>query len=364
MRAAGQSFDSAMKHYSTLATELLEAIIPIRAYSFEEDARAAFIVDWLARQGVDSARIGNNIWAKQVFNQDAPTLMLCAHIDTVHAADSYTFDPINPPLDDERIMGLGSNDDGGCVVSMIATYLYFKEKGSCPVNLLLLLSCEEERSGDGGTRSLGEFIKANADMAIIGEPTRMRATIAESGLLVLDGTATGRSAHAARASEGENALYKAIEDIEILKAFRFDRISTTLGEVKLVVTQINAGNAHNVIPDSCTFVVDIRPNECYDNHEIVDMLQKEVSSKLSARNFANRSNATPKDSPLYKTAGKLGMEMITSPTCSDWISMPIPAIKIGPGDSTRSHKADEFIFKSEIAEGIDKYITFIENLAL
>ena len=353
-----------MEHYDSLAIDLLKAIIPIRAYSFEEDARAAYIVDWLAVHGVDSERIGNNIWAKQVFNQDAPTLMLCAHIDTVHAAGSYTFDPINPPLDDDRILGLGSNDDGGSVVSMIATYLYFKEKGSCPVNLLLLLSCEEERSGEGGTRSLGEFIKGNADMAIIGEPTRMRATIAESGLLVLDCVATGKSAHAARASEGENALYKAVDDIEKLRAFHFERISPTLGEVKLVVTQINAGNAHNVIPDSCSFVVDIRPNECYDNHEIVDMLQKEVGSKLTARNFANRSNATPTDSPLYKTAGKMGMEMITSPTCSDWISMTIPAIKIGPGDSTRSHKADEFIYKSEITEGIDKYITFIENIAL
>lgn len=353
-----------MEHYHNLAIELLKALIPIRAYSYEEAARADYIVTWLASHGVDANRIGNNIWAKQIFDQQAPTLMLCPHIDTVHAVDSYTFDPINPPMDDEIVYGLGSNDDGGSLVSMITTFLYFKEHGNCPVNLLLLLSCEEEHSGDSGTRSLGEFIKANADMAIIGEPTRMRATIAESGLLVLDCVATGRSAHAARASEGENALYKAVEDIQKLKAFKFDRVSKTLGEVKLVVTQINAGKAHNVIPDNCTFVVDIRPNECYDNHEIVDMLQREVSSKLSARNFANRSNATPADSPLYKTAQKVGMEMITSPTCSDWISMPIPAIKIGPGDSTRSHKADEFIYKSEIAEGIDKYITFIENIAL
>ena len=353
-----------MEQYHNLAIKLLETIIPIRSYSYAEAERADFIVGWLAGHGVETSRIGNNIWAKQVFDPAAPTLMLCAHIDTVQAVDSYTFDPVHPPLDGERILGLGSNDDGGSLVSMIATFLYFKECGRCPVNLLLLLSCEEERSGDGGTRMLGEFISSNADMAIIGEPTRMRATIAESGLLVLDGVTTGRSAHAARATEGENALYKAIEDIEKLRAFKFDRVSPTLGEVKLVVTQINSGTAHNVIPDNCTFVVDIRPNECYDNHEIVDMLQREIGSKLTARNFANRSNATPKDSPLYKTAEKLGMEMITSPTCSDWISMPVPAIKIGPGDSIRSHKADEYIYKSEIAEGIDKYITFIENIAL
>lgn len=353
-----------MEHYANLAIELLQTLIPIRSYSYEEAERADFIVKWLAGQGVEAHRIGNNIWAKQVFDPKQPTLMLCAHIDTVQAADTYTFDPFNPPKDEERILGLGSNDDGGSVVSMTATYLYFKERGTCPVNLLLLLSCEEERSGDGGTRSLQDFIKTNADMAIIGEPTRMRATIAESGLLVLDCVACGKSAHAARAAEGENALYKAVDDIETLKAFKFDRVSPILGEVKLVVTQINAGKAHNVIPDSCTFVVDIRPNECYENHEIVNMLQKEVSSKLTARNFANRSSATPEASPLYKTAQKLGMEMITSPTCSDWISMPIDAIKIGPGDSTRSHKADEYIFKSEIKEGIDIYINFIENIAL
>ena len=303
-----------MEHYHNLAIELLKALIPIRAYSYEEAARADYIMTWLASHGIDANRIGNNIWAKQIFDPKAPTLMLCPHIDTVHAVDSYTFDPINPPMDDAIVYGLGSNDDGGSLVSMITTFLYFKERCSCPVNLLLLLSCEEEHSGEGGTRSLGDFIKANADMAIIGEPTRMRATIAESGLLVLDCVATGRSAHAARASEGENALYKAVEDIQTLKSFKFERVSKTLGEVKLVVTQINAGKAHNVIPDNCTFVVDIRPNECYDNHEIVDLLQREVSSKLSARNFANRSNATPVDSPLYKTALKVGMEMITSPT--------------------------------------------------
>lgn len=353
-----------MEYYHNLAIELLETIIPIRSYSYEEAERADYIVDWLAGHGVEASRIGNNIWAKQVFDPAAPTLMLCAHIDTVQAVDSYTFDPVNPPMDDDKVLGLGSNDDGGSVVSMIATFLYFKEKGICPVNLLLLLSCEEERSGEGGTRSLRDFIRTNADMAIIGEPTRMRATIAESGLLVLDCVASGKSAHAARATEGENALYKAVDDIERFRAFKFERISPVLGEVKLVVTQINAGKAHNVIPDSCTFVVDIRPNECYENHEIVDMLQKEVSSRLTARNFANRSSATPAGSPLYKTAQKIGMEMITSPTCSDWISMPIDAIKIGPGDSIRSHKADEYIFKSEIADGIDKYITFIENIAL
>ena len=222
----------------------------------------------------------------------------------------------------------------------------------------------EKNSGAGGTRSLGDFISANADFAIVGEPTRMRATIAESGLLVIDGCAHGRSAHAARAGEGINAIYKAMEDIQKLKTFRFDKLSPTLGEVKLSVTQINAGTAHNVIPDSCSFVVDIRPNECYSNAEILEMLQKEVSSNLVARNLTNRSSATPASSPLYKTALKLGMEMITSPTSSDWMRLPIEAIKIGPGDSNRSHKADEYILKSEICEGIETYINYIDKLEL
>lgn len=351
-----------MELYTELAIELLNAMIPIRAYSFEEKARADFIFEWLKGQDVDVQRIGNNLWAKHIFSSDAPTLMLCAHIDTVQAAQSYTFDAINPPDDPERVLGLGSNDDGGSVVSMIATFLYFKERGDCPVNLLLLLSCEEERSGEGGTRSLGDFISSNADFAIVGEPTRMRATIAESGLLVIDGCAKGRSAHAARASEGENAIYKAMDDIARLKAFKFDRVSPSLGEVKLSVTQIEAGSAHNVIPDNCKFVVDIRPNECYSNAEILLLLQKEVSSTLSARNLTNRASATPKESPLYKAARKLGMEMITSPTSSDWMRLPIDAIKIGPGDSNRSHKADEYILKSEIEQGIEIYINFIENL--
>ena len=353
-----------MEFYAELAAELLRALIPIRAYSFEEKARADFLMEWLANEGVDANRIGNNIWAKEVFDSKAPTLMLCAHIDTVQATESYTFDALNPPCDEEKILGLGSNDDGGSVVSMIATFLYFKEMGSCPVNLLLLLSCEEERSGNGGTKSLGDFIKANADFAIVGEPTRMRATIAESGLLVIDGTATGKSAHAARASEGENALYKAIADIEAIRKVKFGKISPALGKVKLSVTQIEAGHAHNVIPDKCTFVVDIRPNECYDNAEILEILQKQVGSTLKARNLTNRASATPKDSPLYKTAEKLGMEMITSPTSSDWMRLPIEAIKIGPGDSNRSHKADEYILRSEISDGIYKYINFIENIQL
>lgn len=348
--------------YIDEAVSLLRQIVAIPSCSFEEEKVADFLCGYLEDAGLEVTRIGNNITSRLVVDASLPTLMLCAHIDTVKAAESYSFDPYNPPEAEDRILGLGSNDDGGSVVSMIATFLYFRDAGTAPVNLYLLLSCEEERSGKGGTTSLGEVISANADFAIVGEPTGMEANVAEKGLLVIDGTATGRSAHAARAEEGDNAIYTAIRDIETLRSFRFEKVSPLLGEVKLSVTGINAGTVHNVIPETCTFMVDIRPNECYTNEEILNMLQASVKSSLKARNLSNRSSATPAGHPLLKTAEALSIPTTTSATTSDWMRLPIPAIKMGPGDSHRSHKADEYILKSEISEGIEKYITFISNI--
>ena len=351
-----------IENYISEATALLRQMVAIPSYSFEEEKVADMLCGWLEKKGLETERIGNNISSKLVFDRTLPTLMLCAHIDTVRAAEAYTFDPFNPPEVPDRILGLGSNDDGGSVVSLIAAFLWFRDAGTAPVNLYLLLSCEEERSGKGGTSSLGKTISANADFAIVGEPTGMEANIAEKGLLVIDGTATGRSAHAARAEEGDNAIYTAIKDVETLRNFKFEKVSPMLGEVKLSVTGINAGTVHNVIPELCTFMVDIRPNECYTNEEIMELLQREVKSTLKARNLSNRSSATPAGHPLLETARTLGIPTTTSATTSDWMRLPIPAIKMGPGDSHRSHKADEYILKSEIAEGIAKYITFINNL--
>ncbi|MCF0172568.1 MAG: M20/M25/M40 family metallo-hydrolase [Bacteroidales bacterium] len=349
--------------YVTEACVLLEQLVRIPSLSFEENECADYIQRYLEDRGVTVRRIGNNLTSREVFRADAPTLMLCAHIDTVPAAAAYTFDPLNPPEDEERILGLGSNDDGGSVVSAIATFLYFKEKKECPVNLLLALTCEEERSGHGGMHTLAAEVEKIADFAIVGEPTCMQAMVAERGLLVLDATAKGRSAHAARAEEGDNALYKAIKDIEILKDFKFDRISPILGEVRLNVTQISSGTAHNVIPETCSYVVDIRPTECYSNTEIVEMLQSAVKgSELKPRNLTNRSSATPAGHLLISNARALGIECCTSPTTSDWMRLTIPAIKMGPGDSRRSHKADEYILRSEVAAGIRGYVKFIENL--
>ncbi|MBR4809171.1 MAG: M20/M25/M40 family metallo-hydrolase, partial [Bacteroidales bacterium] len=276
-------------------------------------------------------------------------------------------DPHDSGNDPDIIYGLGSNDDGGSVVSMIAAFRHFFE-AEMPVNLMLVLTRQEEVSGPDGARWLfapdGLFATDSRwpmpKWVIVGEPTGMRVASSERGLLVLDGEAQGVSGHAAR-GEGVNALYIALDDIAALRAHRFSRISPLMGEVKLNVTQIEAGQAHNIIPDRCRFVVDIRPTELYTNEEIVAELQALCKSTLTARNLLNRSSATRAASPLLRTAAELGVETYSSPTTSDWMRISCDAVKMGPGESSRSHKADEFIHAREIREGIDSYIAFIER---
>ena len=283
--------------------------------------------------------------------------MLNSHLDTVRPNTGYTFDPFHPPVSETRVNGLGSNDAGASVVAMIQTFLHFHEK-ELPFNLLLALSAEEENSGPDGMRLLWEKLSNEVNMAIIGEPTGMKAAIAERGLLVIDGEATGVSGHAAR-DEGVNALYIALEDIAALRSVKFDKVSPTMGEVKLTVTQINAGTQHNVVPDTCRFVVDIRPTEQYSNPEIMKILQPKVKSVLTARSLTNRSSATPGGHPLLLHAKRLGIETYTSPTTSDWMRVTCPAIKMGPGESERSHRPDEFVLIDELKQGIEGYIRFI-----
>ncbi|MBO5942254.1 MAG: M20/M25/M40 family metallo-hydrolase [Bacteroidales bacterium] len=320
--------------------------------------------------------------------------MLCAHIDTVDPCEGYTFDPYKPencPTD--MIQGLGSNDDGASVVSMIAAYRFFCETissgagvknratplaagggtrsegvggvvfNTCTTatNLTLVLTCEEERSGKGGMTGLWDKRLNRIDYAIIGEPTGMKAATSERGLLVIDATAHGISGHAAR-NEGKNALYIALEDIERLRKHEFEKVSPKMGKVNLNVTQINAGSAHNVIPDRCDFVIDIRPTEQYSNEEILYELQKICESELKPRNLANRSSATHEDSPLQKTAEDMGIETFSSATTSDWMRITCDAIKMGPGDSNRSHRKDEYVTVEELKEGIETYIKFIRSL--
>lgn len=346
------------------AVELLKEMIAIPSPSFEEDAVCGYVCKWLTDHGVEHRRVGNNIIAEHIADPTRPTLMLCAHMDTVNPSPEYSFDPYKPEnCPEDMIQGLGSNDDGASVVAMIAAYRYFTANAANMKypNLILVLSCEEERSGKNGMTGLWPELAQKVDFAIVGEPTGMKAATSERGLLVIDATAHGVSGHAAR-NEGENALYKALEDIERLRGHVFEKVSPRMGKVNLNVTQIKAGTAHNVIPDRCDFVIDIRPTEQYSNEEILNELQEICTSELKPRNLANRSSATFEDSPLQKTAEALGIGTFSSPTTSDWMRITCDAIKMGPGESSRSHKKDEFVFVREIEDGIHTYIRFIDYL--
>ena len=343
---------------------LLRQMVSIPSESFHEKAVADLLFRTLEDWGLSPRRYTNNIVAvNNLYDPALPTLLLDAHIDTVAPAGGYTRNPYDAGDDAGTIFGLGSNDDGGSVVAMIAAFRHFFDK-SMPINLVLSLSSEEERSGAEGACMLlgpdGPEETANADWIIFGEPTGMKAATSERGLLVLDGMAEGISGHAAR-NEGVNALYIALDDIQALKSHVFTKVSPTMGQVRLNVTQIQAGTAHNAIPDRCCFVVDIRPTEQYDNKEILDELQAFCRSRLTPRNLANKSSATPKDSPLLRTVLDLGIGTFSSPTTSNWMRTSKDAIKMGPGDSSRSHRADEYILCGEIDDAIEKYITFIEN---
>lgn len=348
------------------AVALLKEMVAIPSPSFREDAVCSHICDWMTSKSIQYERVGNNLVAEHIVDPALPTLMLCAHIDTVEPCEGYTFDPYNPEnCPEDMVQGLGSNDDGASVVSMLAVFRSFADakddRKGAQVNLILVLTCEEERSGVGGMTGLWSQLQSKVDFAIVGEPTGMKAAVSERGLLVIDATAHGVSGHAAR-NEGKNAIYIALEDIDLLRKYEFEKVSPKMGKVNLNVTQINAGSAHNVIPDRCDFVIDIRPTEQYSNLEILEDLQKVCKSELKARNLANKSSATYEESKLQAAAEKLGIETFSSATTSDWMRISCDAIKMGPGDSTRSHRKDEFVYIDEIRNAIETYIEFINTL--
>ncbi len=369
----------------SIAIKNLKDMISIPSYSFNETEVSDMLHKNLAKRAgeyncIDIERVKNNILLyKTPFNPNKQTLMLCAHIDTVEPSEGYTYQPHTPTQEDGKIYGLGSNDDGGSVVCMIETFFALAnretEQNITPdINLILALTAEEERSGPNGmdlvtsflqNKSIkttqGETMLAYPNLAIVGEPTQMKGAVAERGLLVIDATAQGISGHAAR-NEGVNALYIAIEDIAKIKDFKLPKISPLMGEVKITVTQLNCGTAHNVVPDKATFVIDIRPTEQYSNLEILEILQGEVKSELKARNLKNRASATPLTGALGGAIDKCKLETYISPTTSDWMRLQVPAIKMGPGDSARSHRANEYITINEIREGIEGYINFIDNI--
>lgn len=351
-----------MTDYLQYSANLLRKLVSIPSFSGEEQLRSDFLADCFREKGITAEHIGNNLVVRnRHFIKSKPTLMLNSHLDTVQPAAGYTFDAFNPPVSNTRINGLGSNDAGASVVSLIQTFSHFYDI-QLPFNLLLALSAEEENSGPDGMRLLWQKLSEEVDMAIVGEPTGMRAAVAERGLLVIDGEARGISGHAAR-EEGVNALYVALEDIATLRSVRFEKISPAMGEVKMTVTQIHAGTQHNVVPDRCHFVVDIRPTEQYTNQEIMDILQPLVKSTLTARSLTNRSSATPSGHRLMQCVEQMGIESYTSPTTSDWMRITCPALKMGPGESARSHQADEFVLIEELEQGLKGYIDLITQLA-
>ena len=339
---------------------LLQQLISTESYSRSEQASADILVRYLHENGVSPQRYANNVvvWSRQ-FNSDKPTLMLNSHHDTVKPAAGYTRNPFTPTIEEGRLYGLGSNDAGGSLVALIETFLRL-ENTDLPVNIVLALSAEEEVSGINGMRLLVNELE-HIDMAIVGEPTQLKCAIGERGLVVLDCVATGKSGHAAR-HEGINALYKAVDDIDRLRRLTFPATSALMGPVNINVTGIQAGTQHNVIPDRCTFMVDIRTTDAYTNEQTVSLIQQSLTSEVTPRSTHIRAWATPDGHPLLNAVKAAGIERFLSPTTSDRALMPWPGIKIGPGDSARSHSADEYIYLDEIEQGIQTYINIIKNI--
>lgn len=342
------------------AVELLQKMISIPSFSREEKERADFLEFYLQAKGYDVFRNKNNIWLiSPGFSPLRPTLLLNSHIDTVKPGNDWTLNPFEPKIENGKLYGLGSNDAGASVVSILSAFLYLIQQNQS-YNLIFAATAEEEISGENGIECLlEEFPPIN--FAIVGEPTEMKMAVAERGLMVLDCIARGKSAHAGR-EEGENAIYKAIEDIEWFKTYQFPKQSDFLGAVKMTVTQIAGGTQHNVIPDKCTFVVDVRSNELYTNEEILEIIREHVHCEVEPRSVRLCSSNVQLDHPIINRARELHLDLFGSPTLSDQALMPFPSVKIGPGDSARSHTANEFIELNEIEKGIQIYIQLLDGL--
>lgn len=343
--------------------ELLKQLISTPSFSKEEEKAAEIMRDFLSDEKIVFKTADNNTWAyNKYFSKEKPTILLNSHIDTVKPAKGYTLDPFSPIEEGDQLFGLGSNDAGGPLVALLATFIQFYNRDNLPFNLVYAATAEEEISGRRGLEIVLPRI-APIEFAIVGEPTRMELAIAEKGLLVLDCYAHGKSGHTAR-NEGENALYKAIDDIQKLRSYKFEKISNVLGEVKITVTMIDAGTQHNVIPDVCHFVVDIRTNEHYLNKDVAEIIAGVIESEVKPRSVRLNSSGISEQHPFALLAKSKGIKIYGSPTTSDQAIMPFLSVKMGPGDSARSHTADEFIYKSEIIAGIERYIELLEDLKL
>ena len=343
-------------------TSLLEDLIRVPSVSRNEEAACDCLHRWLGDNGFQEAhRVGNNLWMESEPVSDKPAILLNAHIDTVDPAGGYSFNPFDPFVKDGKLYGLGSNDDGGSLVALLEAYSCLASRPQ-PYRLVFSATAEEEVSGKGGMDILLPEI-GKVDFGVIGEPTGMDMAVAERGLLVLDCVAKGRSGHAAR-NEGVNAIYEALKDIEWFRTYQFPKVSDYLGPVKMTVTMISAGTRHNVVPDECKFVVDARPNGMYSNPELLSLIKEAVSCEVKERSTRIGSSHLPVSHPIVQRGLSLGLQPFGSPTTSNQALCPFPTLKIGPGDSARSHAPDEYIGLDEIARGAELYTKLLDGLDL
>jgi acetylornithine deacetylase len=350
------------EHLKSGAVELLKKLIATQSFSREEDKTAYLIEEFFRERNLPFSRYLNNVWSKnQHFDKNKPTVLLNSHHDTVKPSAAYTKDPFKPVIEEGKLYGLGSNDAGGPLVALMAAFEHFYYRSDLPYNLVIAASAEEEISGKNGIEALLPNLP-EISFGIVGEPTSLDIAVAEKGLMVIDCLTRGKAGHAAR-EEGENAIYKAMQDIAWFRDYKFPKVSETLGEVKMSLTVIQAGSQHNVIPDECRFTVDIRVTDAYTLEETLEIIRKNVSCEVTPRSIRLRSSGISKEHPLYKAAIALNIKPYGSPTLSDQALMPFPTIKLGPGDSARSHTADEFIYLEELKNGVETYIRLLEKLA-
>ncbi|AYQ35659.1 M20 family metallo-hydrolase [Runella sp. SP2] len=345
------------------AIALLKQLISTQSFSREEEGTAALIEAFFQRKGIPFHRKKNNIWAyNRYFDASKPTVLLNSHHDTVKPNPSWTLNPYEPLEKDGKLFGLGSNDAGGSLCSLIVTFCHFYDNPHLTYNVVMAATAEEEISGREGLELIVPDLPP-IEFAIVGEPTEMHLAVAEKGLLVLDCIAHGKSGHAAR-EEGENAIYKAIDDIQWIRSYQYPKVSPTLGPIKMSVTIVNAGTQHNVVPDSCKFTIDVRVTDQYTLEEIIDIINKNIKSEIAARSIRLRPSSIPMEHPIVQAGVRLGRNTYGSPTTSDQALIDCPSLKMGPGHSGRSHTADEFIYLHEIEEGVAQYIKMLEDVIL
>ena len=353
-----------MKQLTDEAIRLLKLLIATPSFSKEENETAEILGAFFDEHGIPYSRVGNNIYAKnKSYDVNKESILLNSHHDTVKPNKGYTMDPFTPIEKDGKIFGLGSNDAGGCLVSLIATFLHYYHQDNLKYNVVFAASAEEEISGVNGIELVLPYL-GNINFGIVGEPTKLEMAVAERGLMVIDCTAQGRAGHAAR-NEGENALYKALDDINWIRNYHFEKVSDLLGESRLTVTVIDTENKqHNVVPSQCKFVIDVRVNELYTFEERLEALKQNLKSQFKPRTTRMKSTSIALDHPLVKAGIALGKGYYGSPTTSDKALMPFSTLKMGPGDSARSHTADEYIYVAELEDGIQTYVNLLNQLVL